>query len=106
MRRMRLPSELAEQRHPARRKQDFHGVVGDQHPRRMRLGQTVGKDQARLAGLFLGEHLLDFPGGGLVPRWRVGFDLGVLVADSSDSRPRSNPAICQGRPNPGLTAEG
>src|SRR5262249_57692209 len=53
---------FAEHRHSAGGKQDFHRVVSDQHPGRMRLGEAAVKDQFRTAGLLLGPHLLDFLG--------------------------------------------
>jgi hypothetical protein len=34
----------------------------------MILGETTGEDQLRPAGLLLGEHLLDFFRGDLIPR--------------------------------------
>src|SRR3974390_1311785 len=40
---------FAEHRYPPGSKQNFHGVVGDQHPRRMRFGKTTIKDQPRPA---------------------------------------------------------
>ena len=72
---------FAKHGHASRREQDLHGVVGDQHPGRVRFGKAIGKDQRRTAGFFLGEHVFDLLGGNLVPWRRVGFDLLVLIRD-------------------------
>ena len=73
--------QLPEHSHAARREQDFHRVMCNQHPRRVRLGQAVGEDQAGSPSLLLGEHVLDLLCGNFIPGRRVGFDLRILVAD-------------------------
>src|SRR5258708_4666167 len=72
---------LAEHCHAARREQDFHRVMSYQHPRRVRLRQAVGEDEAGSPSLLLGEHVLDLLCGYVIPGWRISFDLGILVAD-------------------------
>src|SRR5260221_12143312 len=72
---------LAEHCHAARREQDFHRVMSYQHPRRVRLRQAVGEDEAGAPSPLLGEHVLDLFCGYVISGGRITFYLGILVAD-------------------------
>src|SRR5882672_3478400 len=91
---------LAEYRDPARREQNFEGIVSDEHPARHAGRETVIDDGEGAAGRFFRVHVIDLLRNLGRPRGPIGLLLGDLIAD--DRRPDSTPVRQLGKRLPVL----